>query len=360
MKKLLLLLFFLQIGCTYTVANRFSDNIAASDEDSTVIDDDVVVDAIVDADFFVDDDVVHDKDATFDEDLIPDEDEIQDEPKSAFITTWKTDNGGISKNNQIKIMVWSDYYDYDYSIDCDNDGVVEAEHQKGEYICEYEKPGTYTVSITGLFPGMYFEAIKRIIIMDSITIEYKSDNPKLLSIDQWGSSEWKTMSYAFNECSNLSVNAIDTPDLSNVLNLTRMFYGVDNFNQNISSWDVSRVTKMNGMFSGADSFNQDIGSWNVSNVTKMSGMFAWTDNFNQDIGSWDVSNVTSMSWMFRWADSFNQDISSVKFPQNLSKNEKIRSNSIMLVHNQTENGMNGENRHFLPQAYDCVSNRGLR
>ena len=32
----------------------------------------------------------------------------------------------------------------------------------------------------------------------------------------------------------------------------------------------------------------------------------------------------------------------------------------MLVHNQTENGMNGENRHCLPQAYDCVSNRGLR
>jgi surface protein len=246
---------------------------------------------------------------------------------SAFITTWKTDNEGISNDNQVKIpIITSDSRDfheetYNYNVDCDNDGIFEAKNQTGEYICTYPNKGTYTIVITGKFPRIYFD--------------FNQDNSKLLYVEQWGTQKWTSMAYAFYRCENLKVSATDKPDLSNVTdtrnmfngtyrffntdisnwdmsnitNMSGMFNDASHFDQDISSWDVSNVTDMNYMFSGAESFNQNIGNWNVSNVKNMHAMFQGT-SFNQDISSWDVSNVTEMTTMFANSSSFNQDLSS--------------------------------------------------
>ena len=40
-------------------------------------------------------------------------------------------------------------------------------------------------------------------------------------------------------------------------------------------------------------FNQDISNWDVSNVTNMSYMFFDATAFNQDISGWCVTNITS-------------------------------------------------------------------
>ena len=63
---------------------------------------------------------------------------------------------------------------------------------------------------------------------------------------------------------------------------------------------VSNVTNMSCMFRGASQFNQDIGGWDVSNVINMSHVFAGTSHFNIDIGQWDISNVTTISRVFDW------------------------------------------------------------
>ena len=52
------------------------------------------------------------------------------------------------------------------------------------------------------------------------------------------------------------------------------------------------------MFAWSKFFNQPIGDWDVSNVTDMSYMFYGHQSFNQPIGDWDVSNVTDMYTMF--------------------------------------------------------------
>ncbi|MCL6267059.1 BspA family leucine-rich repeat surface protein [Flagellimonas myxillae] len=266
--------------------------------------------------------------------------------QNAFVTTWKTDNEGMSEDNALSIPIVGGPYTIDWG-----DGTVEID-LFGTATHTYTTVGTYTVSI----------------VADAVSIQHNSypgneafsDATKLLEINQWGDIQWNSMLAAFAGCSNMDVVAYDVPDfsgltslfgmfsycgslkgnatfnawdISNIDNLTQVFYvcsqfnadisnwdvsnvtAISNlfvncsiFNQDISNWDVSSVTDMGGMFSGAIQFNQDISGWNVSNVTSMRSMFQHSE-FNQDISGWDVSNVTDMTAMFNQTPNFNQDIS---------------------------------------------------
>ncbi len=207
-----------------------------------------------------------------------------------FVTTWKTDNPGVSANNQITIPTFGT--GYNYTVDW-GDGTSPT-LETGDATHTYATPGVYTVSITGTFPAIVFN--------DS------GDKEKILTIEQWGSIEWGTMFAAYHGCINLQGNFTDSPDLSNVTDFAFMFDSASSFNHDISNWDVSTVNRMSSMFAGATSFNQDISSWDVSNVTGMTFMFRDAIVFNQNIGNWDVSNVLRMTAMFATASSFNQDI----------------------------------------------------
>lgn len=116
------------------------------------------------------------------------------------------------------------------------------------------------------------------------------------------------MESAFKYCSNLIINASDTPDLSQVTDMSYMFMNCDSFNQSINNWDVSNVTNMDHLFYFAASYNQPLNNWDVSNVTSMRSMFLLVSAFNQNINNWDVSNVTNMAYMFNGATSFNEPL----------------------------------------------------
>ena len=174
-----------------------------------------------------------------------------------FITTWKTDNRGVTADNQIMIDTFGPGYNYtiDWG-DNQTDSLV-----TGDITHTYATPGTYTVSISGNFPRIYSEQNFNSII---------SDSEKLVSIEQWGDIKWQSMRYAFKGCENLVVNAVDVPDLSQVTHMDSMFFGASSFNQDISHWDVSSVIDMSFMFTGASAFNQDLSAWDVSSVRGMS------------------------------------------------------------------------------------------
>lgn len=210
-----------------------------------------------------------------------------------FVTTWDISSFSF-KNVTINTF---DFYDYNYSIDW-GDGQVD-QNITGSISHEYQNLGTYTISILGTFP--YFR-----LCSDSFSCD---NSEKLVSVDAWGDQEWKNMSRSFAESENLTINASDSPDLSNVTDMSGMFIdsGVD---QDINSWNVSNVTNMADMFNTATGFNQPLNNWDVSNVTNMSGMFSQAFSFNQSLDMWNVQNVNSMREMFRSALSFNQDINS--------------------------------------------------
>lgn len=225
--------------------------------------------------------------------------DIQVDPPRPFVTTWKTDNNGETEVNQIMISTHAndpfENFTYNYNVDW-GDGTSDSE-LTGDITHTYASAGTYTVSITGSFPGLKFS-----------TFSFQTDNEKLLSVEQWGDIQWQTMEDAFLDCTNLVINAEDAPDLSTVTDMNSMFSGAATFNQDISHWDVSSVTNMSGMFANADAFNQDISEWDVSSVTSMRAMFAGADTFNQNLSAWDVSSVTNMALMFKNARDFNGEL----------------------------------------------------
>jgi surface protein len=208
-----------------------------------------------------------------------------------FITTWET----TSANEDITIYVNTDVSGYNYSVDW-GDGSTST-NQTTDATHTYATAGTHKVKISGAFPAIYSEYANR------------ANAAKLKTIENWGDIAWKSMSFAFSNCSNLIYNATDNPDLSNVTDMSYMFSSAPLFNGDISSWDVSTITNMLGLFNGASAFNQDISSWDVSNVTNMQSVFA-NSNFDNDISSWDVSSATNIAGLFNGASAFNQDISS--------------------------------------------------
>ena len=235
---------------------------------------------------------------------------LADDPAS-FITTWKT----TMANEEIIIgtNIYEDYV-YDYAIDW-GDGTVEQITVNEDQTHVYATAGTYTVAIKGQFPSL---------LMYDEFDQYRGE--KLMSLEQWGTGQWKSMEYAFYNCSNMVYNATDIPDLSQVTSMSSMFSYTDSFNGDISGWDTSNVTDMSYMFSEASSFNQDISGWDVSNVTDMNGMFYGATAFNQPIGNWgaSTSKVTDMGVMFTEATAFDQDISAWD-------TSKVTSMSIMFL-----------------------------
>ena len=209
-----------------------------------------------------------------------------------FITTWKTDNSGTSDDNQITIPTTGT--GYDYTVDW-GDGNSDN-NVTGSITHTYASAGTYTVSISGDFPRIFFQN--------------GGDKDKLITIEQWGDIQWTSFADSFFGCSNMDVVATDAPDLSGVSSIYRMFGFTTSFNGDIGHWDVSTITNMELLFASASSFNQDISNWDVSKATSFHLMFAEAEAFNQDISDWDVSNITELSFTFRNAAAFNQPLDS--------------------------------------------------
>ena len=216
------------------------------------------------------------------------------EGERPFVTTWRVDwpidepsdilegwardyvNIKVGGANGTYTIFWGDgTFDVDVS---------------GDQRHTYTEGGDYTISIYGDFPHPSF------------------GSRQLLSIEQWGDIQWESMAYAFSGARNMIHNAADSPNLSNVTDMSGMFIGTT-FNSDLSTWDVSSVTNMHRMFTSSAFNNSSISSWDVSSVTDMSYMFSGALFFNGDISSWDVSSVTNMRSMFDNAHFFNGNIS---------------------------------------------------
>ncbi|MCU0678324.1 MAG: BspA family leucine-rich repeat surface protein [Candidatus Pacebacteria bacterium] len=234
----------------------------------------------------------------------------------SFSTTWNT---GDSSMIQINLgscpsaVYWESFNGGENS-----DGVNFTCDGSFDTVVTFDFAGEHRVDFSGNFT--------------EIDLGDQNNRDKFRSVEQWGDSSWESFFQTFMGVTELSINAVDAPDLTNAGNLYQTFDGATNFNSDISNWDVSNINNfyalfrntafnqplndwdvtsvqtMGQMFSGATNFNQPLDSWDVSNVYDMSGMFAGATDFNQPLNSWVVSDVISMDEMFAGATSFNQPL----------------------------------------------------
>ena len=210
-----------------------------------------------------------------------------------FITRWKGEQG-----KRLKIPISGN--DYKLVIKRASDGSVLV--TKNDCYDAY----SYTPSEDG---ELLVEAGPDGVTSPVCLYQHNGSAEALLRVEQFGTVQWETMWNAFHGCKNMQfAEGIDTPDLSQVTNMSNMFSGCTSFNQPLNNWNVSKVTSMRDMFSGCTSFNQPLNNWNVSKVTSMRDMFSGCTSFNQSLNNWDVSKVTDMGSMFSGCTSFNQSL----------------------------------------------------
>ena len=66
------------------------------------------------------------------------------------------------------------------------------------------------------------------------------------------------MSELFKDSKREDFSGIETWDVSQVTNMSKIFWGTKSFNQPLDSWDVRKVENMEKMFAGAESFKQKV------------------------------------------------------------------------------------------------------
>src|SRR6056297_3778823 len=98
--------------------------------------------------------------------------------QAPFITTWKTNSPWGSCNSCITIPTANDST-YNYDVDWDNDGIYEETGITGSVTPDFGEAGTYTISIRGDFPRIFFDA--------------QAGADKIINIDQWGDIQWTSM-----------------------------------------------------------------------------------------------------------------------------------------------------------------------
>ncbi|WP_167571860.1 BspA family leucine-rich repeat surface protein [Aquimarina algiphila] len=212
---------------------------------------------------------------------------------NAFVTTWQTTTADED------ITIPSTGAGYNYIVDWGDGTAITSE--TGNATHTYTSAGAYEVKIIGDFPRIYFNN--------------SGDKDKILAVNQWGAQQWTSMENAFYGCSNLVLDATDTPILSQANNVSRMFNSAISLvdTQDVmNTWDVSTITTMERMFADADMFNENIASWNVGNVQNFSVMFGGADNFNQNVNDWNigafVTGAVNIDFMFIATASFNQPL----------------------------------------------------
>lgn len=121
--------------------------------------------------------------------------------------------------------------------------------------------------------------------IDRLYKPFENNDNEIIKVPKNIPKRLKDLSYFFYGTGARYIEGIETWDVSHVTDMSYMFYGAENFNQDISNWDTSSVKDISYMFCGAKSFNQDITKWRLSSVLEYKGVIMNVINMDRELFS---------------------------------------------------------------------------
>lgn len=267
--------------------------------------------------------------------------------QNEFITIWQP---GIITTPAVNVIapfqansnqIWFPGIGQNYTISWEeigfpqHSGTMTNVTSNGQVLVDFGTPSkedglntTYRVKVSngnGIFQQIKFASHQAFLPIDTIlpVLQMHGSADKLLLIEQWGNIAWTSMNGAFANCQRVQLTATDSPNLSNVTNVSLMFYRTNSFSgaDSMQNWNTSNIQNFSFMFAqqhvgqsyspDSNTFNPpNLNNWNVSSATDFSYTFAGRYSFNQNLNSWNVSNVKNMAWMFAACYAFNQPLDS--------------------------------------------------
>lgn len=168
--------------------------------------------------------------------------------------------------------------------------------------------GNVTVEITGMSSYVWSAGLVEIIQFGSLINSLNFTGCAAFKCTPTPPASIKNYSGLFAGTTAASIDGMQNWNVSGVTNMSGMFTGAVNFNQNLNNWKTGNVTNMSEMFRGCTVYNQAMGSWDVTKVETFENMFRDAKAFNQAL-PWNVSRCWVFKGMFRGATAFNGNIS---------------------------------------------------
>jgi surface protein len=215
---------------------------------------------------------------------------------SAFVSEWKTDNPGVSANDQVTLPLES-VGTYNFTVfwgDGTQDTITAWNDAATTHT--YSVSGTYTITIIGAISGLRFNN--------------GGDKDKILEVSEWGPLNLGNSSSYFYGCTNLIITATDVLDLTGMTLMAGIFRACPAITTvpSMASWDTSNITNISAFVRDSILFNQPMPT-DFTSLQDASGAFFNAESFNQPFPS-NTPNLANTQFMFFDADAFDQDMGS--------------------------------------------------
>tara|TARA_Y100000389_G_scaffold118506_1_gene115674 strand:- start:119 stop:1285 length:1167 start_codon:yes stop_codon:yes gene_type:complete len=162
----------------------------------------------------------------------------------------------------------------------------------------YASAGDHSISITGTFPSIKFNAGNGV-----FSGHTGADCTKVIAVTNLGKVGWQDLRYSFSGCSNMTSFTSGVCDTSSLDSLTYMLRNCDNLTSvDLSTMDTSNVTRADLMFYSCYSLTSiDLSSWDTSSFRFLNELFRNCYNCASiDVSGWDTSSVLSMNGLFEF------------------------------------------------------------
>jgi hypothetical protein len=92
------------------------------------------------------------------------------------------------------------------------------------------------------------------------------DAINLISVPEYLPTTVRNLEYCFYGATSFNDNNISSWDISNVIDISFIFYNTLNFNQNVYNWDVSSLNNHKFPFYGAIKYKQPLSGWLLNKI----------------------------------------------------------------------------------------------